>query len=128
VRRSGFGTRAWRTLWRTAHLISFGALYGGHVYDVAGERLLLALLATIASGVALVALELRQSILWLVQVRGVATLGKVLLVSSVAIRRDWAVPILTVVIAIGAVSSHMPGRLRYYSLVHRRVVGPQERG
>jgi hypothetical protein len=30
--------------------------------------------------------------------------------------------------AIGVVAAHMPGRLRYYSPLHGRVVGPLEKG
>ena len=37
------------------------------------------------------------------------------------------VVLLTVAAVIGAVSSHMPGRYRYYSLLYRRVVGSREK-
>ena len=44
------GVRALRTTLRTAHLVSFGALYGGHLYGVPAERLWPALLATVTTG------------------------------------------------------------------------------
>ncbi len=122
------GVRTIRSTLRTAHLIAFGALYGGHVYGVAPERLHTALLATIASGGALMTLEIIRNHIWPVQIRGIATLVKIALVASVALSWDSRVWILTAVIVIGGVVSHMPSRYRYYSVVHKRVVGGQERG
>lgn len=110
------------------HLLAFGALYGGHVYGVSTDRLDPALLATLATGGALVALELYHAPIWLVQLRGAATIVKVVLTSLVVFAWDMRLTILTVAVVIGSVSSHMPGRFRYYSLLHRRVVGEQERG
>ncbi len=122
------GVRPLRTTLRTAHLITFGALYGGHIYGVAATRLLPALLATVATGTALTALEIYRLPLWLVQLRGVATLLKVVLVAAVAVCWAWRLWLLTAAIIVGSVSAHMPGRYRYYSVVHRRVIGGQESG
>ncbi len=120
--------RPLRTGLRTAHLLAFGALYGGHLYALPAERLWPALVATVASGGALMCLELWRLPMWVVQLRGVATLAKIGLVAMVAVCWPWRVWLLTTAIIIGGVSSHMPGRYRYYSLVHRRVVGGQESG
>jgi len=38
------------------------------------------------------------------------------------------VGLLTAAIIIGSVAAHMPGRYRYYSVIHRRVIGEQESG
>lgn len=120
--------RLWRTTLRTAHLIAFGALYGGCVYGVPPERLAPALAAAVGTGLALMVLEAVREPLWIVQVRGVATVTKIaLVVASLAIS-EHAVLLLTLTIAIGAVSSHMPGRFRYWSVRHRRVVGRREKG
>jgi hypothetical protein len=115
--------RGLRTSLRTVHIIAFSALYGGHLYGVAAERLVPALIATIATGGAFVALELYSAPVWLVQIRGVATLVKLLLVAGVAAFWDWRIVLLTIVTVIGVVVSHMPGRYRYYSLLHWREVG-----
>ena len=122
------GVRTWRTLLRTAHLIAFGALYGGHVYGIDEARLEGALIATVATGGTLMVFEIYRAPIWLVQVRGVATVAKILLLVTAGAIPQFAVPLLTLVIAIGALSSHMPGRWRYHSLRHGRVVGPRERG
>ena len=120
--------RVLRTGIRTAHIIAFSSLYGGHMYDLSAERLLPALIATLATGGGFMALEVYSAPVWLVQLRGVATLVKLGLVASVAVFWDWSVFLLTIVTAIGVVTSHMPGRYRYYSLLHGRDVGHGGKG
>jgi hypothetical protein len=122
------GARALRTTLRTAHVVAFAALYGGHLHDVAGERLVPALVATILTGGVLMGFEIYRARVWLVQARGLATFVKLIGVASVAAFWEWRVAILTGVIVIGVVTSHMPGRYRYYSLLHGRVVGHKESG
>lgn len=120
--------RPLRTTLRTLHVIAFSALYGGHLFAASPERLLPALAATLASGGALMALEVYRTPAWPVQVRGVATFVKVLLVAAVGLWWNAGVWLLTAAIAIGTVTSHMPGRYRYYSLLHRRVGESSELG
>jgi len=120
--------RPLRTALRTAHLIAAGALYGGHVYGVEAERLVPALAGVLATGGAFLAIEVYQASVWLIQIRGVATLVKLALVASVAVFWELRVLLLTLAVIIGGVSSHMPGRWRYHSVLHGRVVGPQESG
>lgn len=122
------GVRVIRTTLRTAHLLAFGTLYGGHVYSIPAQRLLPALLATLASGGALMALEIYRTPLWLGQVRGLATLVKIGLVAAVAVYWDSRLWLLSAAAITGGVVSHMPGRYRYYSLLHGHPVGEQERG
>lgn len=122
------GVRAIRITLRTTHLIAFGALYGGHVHGVDAESLHPALLATAATGGALMTLEMYRTPLWLAQIRGLATLLKIALVVSVGLWWSARLWLLTGAIIIGGVSSHMPGRFRYYSIFHGRVIGGQEAG
>jgi hypothetical protein len=111
-----------RTSLRVAHLLAVGALYGGHVFDVSPERLLPALVAVVVSGGAFMAFEIWCAPIWAVQVRGLATYFKLGLICSVNLFWDYRVVILSVVMAIGTVVSHMPARYRYYSLWHRRAI------
>jgi len=122
------GARIVRITLRTAHLIAFGALYGGHVYGAGVEQLRPALLATVGTGGALMTLELYRTPLWLAQMRGLATLLKIILVLGATLWWDARLWLLTAAIIIGGISSHMPGRLRYYSIFHGRVIGGQEAG
>ena len=122
------GARVMRISLRTAHLLAFATLYGGHVYGVAAAELRPALLATVATGVALMGLELYRTPVWPVQVRGLATFLKLALVAAVAVYWPWRLWFLTAAAIIGGISSHMPGQFRYFSVLHGRVVGGQEGG
>ena len=121
-------SRPLRTSLRTLHLLAFGALYGGHVFAVDAERLEPALVAVVATGLAFMLFEVWRSPIWLVQLRGVATYLKLALLLLVGPFWDQRVAILSLVVVIGAVVSHMPGRYRYYSLLHRRVMRSGEKG
>jgi hypothetical protein len=120
--------RALRTTLRTLHVLAFATLYGGHVYDLPPERLLWALLATVGTGLAFLAFEIYSAPVFLVEMRGLATVVKLLLVASVAVFWDARVGLLSVAIVIGVVASHMPGRYRYFSLLHRRIVETEGQG
>ncbi len=113
---------------RTAHLLTFAILYGGHVYGVSREQLLPALVGTVASGGTLMALELYRSPVWPFQVRGLATFCKVLLTLSVGVWWDARLWLLSTAVIIGGVVSHMPGRYRYYSILHGQTVDARESG
>jgi len=123
-RRVPYG-RAWNVGLRTLHLMAFGALLGGHVFGVEPERLLSALGLTVATGASLVALELYQSLQWLVLVKGLVVLAKLGLLASVLLFWEARVPLLLAVVALASVGAHMPARFRNYSVLHRRVLGSE---
>ena len=120
--------RALRIGFRTAHLLAFGVLYGGHVYGVADERLVGAWIAVVGTGMALLLVDAARQPVSLIQVRGLASAVKITLAAGSAALPEHRVALLTIVAMIGAVSSHMPGRLRYYSPFHGREVGAREKG
>jgi len=122
------GARWLRTLLRTLHLIAAGALYGGCLYAVEFDRLKPALLSVLLTGAVLVCFEVWQAGVWLVQLRGIASFAKLGLLAVTGLVPDLTVAILTVAVMIGSVSSHMPSRWRYHSVLHGRVAGPTERG
>ena len=116
------GARGLRTSLRTAHLLAFGALFGGHVFAVSPERLLPALIAVLATGFGFMAFEIWRAPIWVVQVRGLATYLKIALVVTVNPLWEYRLAILSLIVAIGSVVSHMPAQYRYYSVLHRRVM------
>lgn len=98
---------------RTAHLMTFGALLGGHLFDIDPTRLKPFLLATIASGVGLMALELASSCAWLFMGKGLAVLAKLVVLLMVPLFWDHRVALLLLTVALASVSSHMPARFRH---------------
>ena len=120
--------RLLRTTLRTVHLIAFGAYYGAHVFDIAPEQMGPALIAVVLTGVLFVAFEIFSAPVWLVQIRGVATAVKVVLFACIPLVWDQRVALLTLIAVIGSVVSHMPASLRYYSLVHGRMVDTDAKG
>lgn len=108
---------------RTVHLAAFGLLLGGHAWDVEAGRLLVALWMTIASGLALMTLELLATVHWLLEARGLMVLLKLGLLLFVPLAWDHRVPLLLAVVAIASVGSHMPARFRHASLLSALGVG-----
>jgi hypothetical protein len=121
------GHRAIGVVLRTAHLMTFGTLVGGHVFGIEATRLFPFLVATIVTGAGLMALELAATCRWLVMGKGVAVLLKLLLLLAVPLFWEQRVPILFAVIMVASVGAHMPSRFRHYSLPERRTIGPTPR-
>ena len=116
------GARAWNIAFRTAHIAVTGILFGGHVFDVSAERLLIWLYLSIFTGVSLIVIEAYPSCRWFYQGRGVFVPVKLILLGIIPLMWDYRVLILSAVIVIASIGSHMPARFRYYSLVHRKVL------
>jgi len=105
---------------RTTHLMCFGTLVGGHVFDVEPARLRPFLIATIATGVALMALELISTCAWLFLGKGLMVLAKLLLLLMIPLFWEHRVALLLTTVVVASVGSHMPARFRHYSLLPRR--------
>lgn len=117
----GFPGKRWvKIALRTLHLIGVAGVGGAFLYG-APERLWLPYWwVTLASGAALVAIELWSNGVWLIQVRGVAVLVKLVLLACVPLAPDLGGPILVLVIVISGLFSHAPAAVRYFSLLHGR--------
>ena len=101
---------------RTAHLMTFGALLGGHLFNVDSARLMPFLLATIASGAALLALELASTCAWLFMGKGLVVLAKLLILAMIPFFWEYRVFLLLLTVAVASVGSHMPSRFRHRCL------------
>jgi hypothetical protein len=110
------GHRVMSVSLRTLHLVTFGILVGGHVFDIDPSRLIVALAATIASGSGLVALELLSTFDWLRTVKGLAVVVKLLLLALIPAFWEQRVAILIAAVVFASVVSHMPGRFRHARL------------
>ncbi len=113
------GRRGIRIALRTAHIFATGVLLGGHLFEVAPQALLPWLWASLASGLLLFATDLHASFVTFFELHGVAVLVKLGLLLLLPVLWDHRVEVLAIILVIGAVSSHMPGRWRHQLLLFR---------
>jgi hypothetical protein len=95
---------------------------GGVAWGAPARDLLTPIALTVASGAALLGMDLARSFAFLYQGSGAAAILKLALLGLGELlpsaRLEWYLA-ATVVASVG---SHMPGDWRHYSLVHRRVL------
>lgn len=121
------GSRAWSITFRTLHLAAFGVLLGGHAFAVETDKTLPYLYLTILSGIGLIAVEMYAvGVYWLFLGKGLMVLAKLGILLAVPFLWDQRLVLLLVVVVVASVGSHMPARYRHYSVLHRRVIGPDE--
>ncbi|HJN46387.1 MAG: hypothetical protein CL477_18985 [Acidobacteria bacterium] len=106
--------RALNIAFRTAHIATTSVLVGGLVFGVERDRLDLSLGLTIATGLGLVAVEIATRPHWLREGRGLMTMVKLAVLSTVPWASDARLPILVTAITVASVGSHMPARFRYF--------------
>lgn len=104
---------------RTVHLIGMAGMFGAAMYGAAEPTYFY---LTMISGVVLVGMEAYSGWIWFVQLRGFAVYLKLLLLLLLHFALQHTIVILILVIAISGFMSHAPGWIRYYSLLHRKVV------
>ena len=122
-RYRGFTGRRWVSIGlRTAHLLGVTGLGGALVCGMAPEIWRPYLWLTVATGSLMLAIEVWGSAIYLIQLRGLAMIAKVLILggSTLAAGTETAMSVVTVVLS--GVVSHAPASIRYYSIFHRRVI------
>ena len=105
---------------RTVHLIAMSFPVGGVAGGAAPLELPYPFWATVATGVAFVALELFNTGVWLFQLKGLAVMTKGLFPAAAA--PESALGWLIASIIIGGITGYMPGRYHYYSPWHGREI------
>ena len=121
-------SRTLRTTLRTLHILAFGAYYGGQLYSVSAERLEPALAAVVGTGVLFMLFEISRAPVWLHQLRGVFTYGKIGLLISAMLFPDYTIALLTLIVILGVIVSHAPSSFRYYSVLRRQVLSTHGKG
>jgi hypothetical protein len=104
---------------RTAHLGAMAVLVGGTWYGLPASALRDGLVATVLTGVALVASEASHSRHWVYQGRGLFVLAHVV---AVGLAQALGPGVLMAALVVGAVGSHLPKSTRAWSLRHWAVV------
>lgn len=107
---------------RSLHLLGIAGLGGGFLYGLPLPVWEAYLWLAVATGSGLALLQIWSNGIWLVQVRGIAIMCKLLLLAAAAWGGAPRPAILVAVIAISGVIAHAPANVRYFSPWHGRRV------
>ena len=105
---------------RSIHLIGCAGIGGGYLYGAPRDAWYSFLLLTIISGIMLILLELYSNGIWLIQLRGIAIIIKLILLICIPYFNGSESYILITVIVISGIMAHAPGDVRYFSVIHGR--------
>lgn len=107
---------------RTVHVAAMGVVLGGLAFDVPEARLHAAGLATLASGVGLLAVEIVRTGVFLYTLAGAVTLGKLGLLGLGAAFPAARFELYLAATLLAAVASHASWRWRHWSLLDGRTL------
>ncbi len=107
---------------RTLHLLAVAGVGGGILFALEKDLWINYWWLALVSGVLMMLMDIFANPVWIVQVRGVVIIFKLILLALMVSYSAWGSFLLIVIIVISTVISHAPGKLRYYSLYHRRVI------
>ena len=107
---------------RTLHLLGVTGVGGGVLFALDKHLWLNYWWLALASGGLMTLMDVVANPVWVVQVRGLVIMAKLVLLVFLGTQSDWDRLLLATVIIISVVISHAPGKLRYYSLYHRQVI------
>lgn len=119
--------RPLRTTLRSAHILATGVFLGGQIFVEPRDTLAPWLIASLATGLALLATDLHASFAVLLELRGAMVLAKIGALCLSEVFHAGRIPLLTGALVLGVVGSHMPRRFRHYLLLLRGQVTSDER-
>lgn len=123
------GRRGLKIVLRAAHVLTAAGLLGAYLFEVPDTLGAPWFHSTLLTGALLLLLDLHESAAFLLQVRGLVVVLKLLLVAALPWLGDLAAIALAAVVLVSVVSSHAPGRVRYSLLVGRsRITGSDSKG
>lgn len=113
VDRTFPGMRWANIVLRTLHLMGVAGMGGAFLYAVPVSEWSPFFSLTLSSGLLLMLLAIWSNGIWLIQLRGVATIVKLVLL-ILALKGGLEPAILFTIIAISGILAHAPGRVRYF--------------
>jgi len=116
------GKRYISLLLRGLHLAGVAGVAGLFLYDLPFEQWKLYGLLALLTGTLMMLIEIWGDGVWLFQLRGQAVLLKLVLLAIALIWPSTAAVNFILIILLSAFFSHAPGKIRYYSIWHGKVV------
>jgi hypothetical protein len=121
------GRRALKIVLRAGHVLCAGTYVGAHVFAVDPVSRQTWLAAVLTSGVLLLLLDLHETAAFLLEIRGLVVLGKVVLLALLPWLGGAQLWVLGGLLLVSVLSSHAPASVRHRVVV-RGVRGAQTRG
>lgn len=116
------GARAWQIGARTVHIAAMGLLLGGVAFHVPVRGLTVPIALTVASGLALLGIDLWKSCTYLYQGNGMAVLLKLALLGLGLLFPAVRLEFYLAATAAASIGSHMPKTWRHWSFLDRKVL------
>ncbi len=107
---------------RTFHLLAVVGVGGGLIFGIEKTLWLSYWWLALASGGLMMLMDIIANPVWVFQVRGLVIILKLVLLVFLGLHPALDKLLLAAIIIMSAVISHAPGKLRYYSLYHRKVI------
>lgn len=100
---------------RSIHLIGIAGTGGGFLFDLPATQYLPFWHLALGTGSLLVLLYVWENGRWLLQVKGMAVMFKLLLLFLAGHMPQWRAELFVVIVLISGVVAHAPGKVRGYS-------------
>jgi len=107
---------------RTLHLLAVVGVGGGILFELEKGFWINYWWLALSSGALMMLMDMISNRVWLLQIRGLAILLKLILLAILGVYSAWDSYILIAIIIISAIISHAPGKLRYYSVYHNKII------
>ncbi len=107
---------------RTLHLFGIAGFTGFFLYDLPEELWRPYAILALTTGSLMLLVELYVDAIWLIQLRGLAVITKILLLFLAINSPQLTVVLFCLIVVISGYFSHAPGKVRYYSPFLGRVV------
>ncbi|MGX9459915.1 hypothetical protein ACWXWU_01560 [Shewanella sp. A14] len=111
-----------KTSLRAVHIIGVVGSGGGIMFNVEQSLWFNYWLAALCSGMLLMSWEIIRDWRWLIQLKGILTLLKIVLLCLFVQMSQCKSELVIFIILLSVIVSHGPAGLRHYSIIHRKVI------
>ncbi len=115
--RSFPGRRGVKVLLRALHVLCTGFLTGAYLFEAGPPARAAWWAASMVTGLAILLLDLHESGVFLLQVRGIWVLAKIAALAALPLLPGREIWMLSGLVVVSVVISHAPGKLRYFVIV-----------
>jgi len=116
-------TKRWTKIsLRTLHLLAVAGVGGGILFGLEQDLWINYWWLALVSGALMMMIDIISNPVWVVQVRGLVIFLKLILLALLGQNPTLDPILLMLIIIISAIISHAPGKLRYYSVFHKKVI------